>query len=120
MRYFSDDHHWVEVDGMSAVIGISAYAVSEIGEVNYVEAVASGTPLKAGRPLCVIESMKAAADLRSPVSGIVTEFNPALENEPSLLNTSPEKDGWLCKVTLADPSELESLMSEDEYRRRVK
>ena len=120
MRYYSEDHQWVDVDGVNAVIGISAYAVSEIGDVNFVEPLSVGAKVAAGCPLCVIESMKAAADVNSPVTGTVTAFNERLCTEPDLLSKSPEGEGWICKVTLDMPEELEVLMSEDAYRKMEK
>ena len=120
MRRFSEDHQWAELDGEFAVIGLSKYAAEEIGEVNFVELPECGQIVKAGEPLCVIESMKAAADVLSPLSGTVTEVNGLLASEPGLLNTAPEGDGWLCRIRLSSPEEADSLMGEDEYLRRMK
>jgi len=120
MRYFSEDHQWIDVNGTEGTIGISQYAADEIGEVNFVELPEIGSKLVAGAPLCVVESLKAAADLVSPVTGIVTEVNSCLTADPMLLNRSPEGEGWLCRVTLSMPEEVEVLMSEEAYLAKVR
>lgn len=120
MKLFSEDHQWAELDGAHAVIGLSRYAAEEIGEVNFVELPEVGGQVTAGAPLCVIESMKAAADVLSPLSGTVEEVNSVLASRPALLNSSPEDDGWICRISLSAPAEADSLMTEEEYRRRMK
>ena len=120
MKCFSEDHQWAEVNGEIAAIGLSRYAAEEIGEVNFVELPQVGMQVKAGEPLCVIESMKAAADVLAPLTGTVEAVNERLASEPALLNSAPEGDGWLCRIRLSSPEELKSLMSEEEYLRRMK
>ena len=120
MKLYSEDHQWAELDGAHAVIGLSRYAAEEIGEVNFVELPEVGAQVAAGQPLCVIESMKAAADVLSPLSGTVKEVNSVLGSRPALLNTAPEGDGWICRITLSAPAEADSLMTEEEYQRRMK
>ncbi|MGK6323303.1 glycine cleavage system protein GcvH [Sphingomonas sp. DT-51] len=114
-RYFTEDHEWIEVDGQTGTVGISDYAQGQLGDIVFVEAPDSGRSLSKGDEAAVVESVKAASDVYAPVSGTVTEGNPALADEPSLVNSDPEGEGWFFKLTLSDPSELESLMDETAY-----
>jgi glycine cleavage system H protein len=115
-RYFSEEHEWIEVDGGSATIGITAYAQEQLGDIVFVEVPAAGTQLAKGKEAAVVESVKAASDVYSPVSGTVTEGNAALEDDPALVNTSPEGDGWFFKLTISDPGELDGMMDEAKYK----
>jgi glycine cleavage system H protein len=115
-RYFTEDHEWIEVDGDTATIGITDYAQEQLGDIVFVEVPAAGTTLAKGKEAAVVESVKAASDVYSPVSGTVTEGNAALENDPALVNTSPEADGWFFKLTIADEGELDGLMDEAAYK----
>lgn len=115
-RYFTAEHEWIEVDGDAATIGITDYAQSQLGDVVFVETPQAGTQLTKGAEAGVVESVKAASDVYSPISGKVTEGNATLEDEPELVNSSPEEDGWFFKLTVADASELEGLMDEAAYK----
>jgi glycine cleavage system H protein len=115
-RYFTEDHEWIEVDGDSAMIGITDYAQSQLGDVVFVEMPAAGTKLIKGKEAAVVESVKAASDVFAPVTGSVIESNSALEDNPALVNTSPESDGWFFKLTIADAGELDGLMDEAKYK----
>ena len=115
-RYFTEDHEWIEVDGGTATIGITDYAQEQLGDIVFVEVPAAGTTLAKGQEAAVVESVKAASDVYSPVSGTVTEGNAALENDPALVNTSPEADGWFFKLTIGDEGELDGLMDEAAYK----
>lgn len=117
MKKFSKSHEWVEVEGKTAVVGISNHAQEELGDVVYVDLPEPGKEVKKGEVLCTIESVKAAADVYSPVSGKVLEVNKNLEEKPELVNESPESDGWLVKLEIVDESELSNLMDEEEYRK---
>ncbi|MBB3347094.1 glycine cleavage system protein GcvH [Sphingomonas citri] len=114
-RYFTEDHEWIEVEGQTGTVGISDYAQGQLGDIVFVEAPDSGRSLSKGDEAAVVESVKAASDVYAPVSGTVTEGNPALADEPSLVNSDPEGEGWFFKLTLSDPSELEALMDETAY-----
>jgi glycine cleavage system H protein len=114
--YFTKDHEWLRVDGGSATVGITDYAQNALGDVVFAEVPAAGTVLAKGKEAAVVESVKAASDVYSPVSGTVTEANAALEADPALVNTAPEGDGWFFKLTLSDPSELDGLMDEAAYK----
>lgn len=116
MIRFSDEHVWVRVEGNTGVVGITDYAQDTLGDVVFVELPDIGKPLDARSVAGVVESVKAAADVYAPVSGVVTEVNEALRADPSLVNTSPQDAGWLYKVQLVEPAELEALMDENTYR----
>lgn len=114
-RYFTQDHEWIEVDGDAGTVGITDYAQGQLGDITFVELPEAGSALKKGDAPCVVDSVKAASDVYAPVSGTVTESNGALEGEPELVNTDPENGGWLFRLTLSDPSELEGLMDKAAY-----
>ena len=115
-RYFTQDHEWIEVDGDAATIGITDYAQGQLGDVVFVELPEAGASFAKGDEAAVVESVKAASDVYSPVSGTVTQGNPALEDDPALVNSAPEGDGWFFKLTIADTSELDGLMDESAYK----
>jgi glycine cleavage system H protein len=114
-RYFTEDHEWVDVDGDIGTVGISEYAQSQLGDIVFVDVPADGKALTKGDEAAVVESVKAASDVYSPVSGTVTEGNPALADTPGLVNEAPESDGWFFKLTLSAPDELNGLMDETAY-----
>ena len=115
-RYFTEEHEWIAVDGDIATIGITDYAQGQLGDIVFVEVPSAGTQLAKGQEAAVVESVKAASDVYSPVSGTVTEGNPALADDPALVNTAPEGDGWFFKLTIADAGELDGLMDEAGYK----
>lgn len=115
-RYFTDEHEWIEVDGTSATVGITDYAQSQLGDIVFVETPDAGKKLSKGGDAAVVESVKAASDVYAPVSGTVTEGNPALADDPALVNSDPEGEGWFFKLTLDDPSQLDGLMDADAYK----
>jgi len=114
--YFTREHEWIAVEGDSATVGITDYAQAQLGDIVFVEVPPAGTPVEKGKEAAVVESVKAASDVYAPVSGTVTEANGALADDPSLVNSSPEDDGWFFKLTLADPSELDGLMDAAAYK----
>lgn len=114
--YFTQDHEWIAVDGTTATVGITDYAQSQLGDIVFAEVPAAGTKVEKGKEAAVVESVKAASDVYAPVTGEVVEGNGALTDDPSLVNTAPESDGWFFKLTLADPSELDGLMDEAGYK----
>lgn len=114
-RYFTEDHEWVDVDGDTGTVGISDYAQGQLGDIVFVDVPEAGKQLGKGDEAAVVESVKAASDVYSPVSGTVTEGNAALAEDPSLVNSDPEAGGWFFKITLSDPAELETLMNEAAY-----
>jgi glycine cleavage system H protein len=114
-RFYTEDHEWVEVDGETATVGITDYAQGQLGDIVFVETPEEGRAVKKGDEAAVVESVKAASDVYSPVSGVVIEGNAALADNPALVNEDAEGEGWFFKLTLADASELDSLMDEAKY-----
>ena len=115
MKYFTEDHEWVEVNGNEATVGISEYAVDELGDISFIELPEEGDDFIIGDRLGSIEAEKGTCDLYSPISGSVSIVNETLVDDPSLVNESPEDKGWLCKLTNFDSSELDDMMDEDDY-----
>jgi glycine cleavage system H protein len=118
--YFTREHEWIKVDGDTATVGITDHAQEALGDIVFTEVPESGKQLAKGQEAAVVESVKAASDVYSPVSGDVTEGNQAVADDPSLVNSDPEGEGWFFKIRLADSSELEGLMDEGAYRDWVK
>ena len=114
-RYFTEDHEWVDVDGDIGTVGISEYAQEQLGDIVFVDVPEDGKELTKGDEAAVVESVKAASDVYSPVSGTVLEGNAELTDTPGLVNEDPEGDGWFFKLTLSDPDELKGLMDEAAY-----
>jgi len=114
-RYFTQEHEWIDVDGETGTVGISDYAQGQLGDVVFVDVPQDGRQLGKGDEAAVVESVKAASDVYAPVSGTVIEGNGALADEPALVNSDPEGEGWFFKLTLSDPSELDELMDETAY-----
>ena len=114
--YFTREHEWLAVDGETATVGVTDYAQAQLGDVVFVELPDAGRVVAKGKEAAVVESVKAASDVYSPVSGTVSESNPALEGEPALVNSSPETDGWFFRLTLSDTSELDGLMDAAAYK----
>jgi glycine cleavage system H protein len=119
MKYYSEDHEWVELIGDEAVIGISEYAAETLGEVTYVELPGEEDDFIIGDTLGVVESDDASVDIYAPISGTVIAVNDALEDEPGLISDSPEEKGWLCRLADIDSSELDDMMNEDAYLKYV-
>jgi glycine cleavage system H protein len=118
-RYFTEEHEWIEIDGDTATVGITDHAQSQLGDIVFVEVPQPGTALAKGKEAAVVESVKAASDVYSPISGTVSEGNAAIENDPALVNADAEGAGWFFKATIADPAELNGLMDEAAYREFV-
>jgi glycine cleavage system H protein len=114
LRY-SEEHEWVAVVGAVATIGITDYAQEELGDIVFVELPAVGAALQRAQPLGVVESVKAVSDVYAPVAGTVTEVNDALADHPEIINEDPYGKGWMVRVTLAAPSELDGLMTAQQY-----
>jgi glycine cleavage system H protein len=116
---YTKEHEWIKADGATGTIGITDYAQHELGDVVFVELPKVGTQLKAGQSLGTIESVKAVSEIFTPVSGEVTETNPALVDEPEKINSDPHGSAWLIKIRLADPKEPASLMDGAAYEAYV-
>lgn len=115
-RYFTDEHEWIEVNGNEAVVGITDYAQSQLGDIVFVEIPAAGTAVTKGGDAAVVESVKAASDVYAPFSGTVIAGNDALNDDPSLVNSDPEGEGWFFRLTLEDASQLDGLMDAAAYK----
>lgn len=115
-RYFTDEHEWIDVSGDIATVGITDYAQEQLGDIVFVELPEEGKSFTKGDDAAVVESVKAASDIYAPASGEVVEVNGALEDEPALVNSDAEDEGWFFKLRLTDPSELDALMDEAAYK----
>jgi glycine cleavage system H protein len=113
---YAETHEWIRIDGDTGTVGITDHAQNELTDIVYVDPPKVGAAVAAGQPAAVVESVKAASDIYAPVDGEVIEVNEALSAEPALVNTAPYENGWLFKVRLANPSQLDALKSPDEYR----
>jgi glycine cleavage system H protein len=116
---FTKDHEWVRLDGDLAVVGITDYAQSQLGDIVYVELPELGRGIEQGGEAAVVESVKAASDVFAPLSGEVVEVNEALAVDPGKVNADPMGEGWFWKMRPTDPTQVESLMDEAAYRRFV-
>ncbi|CDH50821.1 glycine dehydrogenase [Lichtheimia corymbifera JMRC:FSU:9682] len=114
-KRYTDDHEWISVEDGVGTIGITDYAQKALGDVVFVESPVVGNKVETKQQIGAVESVKAASDIYSPVEGEIVNVNEALENEPSLINTSPEEEGWLAKIKLSNPEQIESLMDEKAY-----
>jgi glycine cleavage system H protein len=115
LRY-SSDHEWVRVDGTTVTIGITEYAQDALGDVVFVELPDSGLDVAAGESFSEVESTKSVSDIYAPVTGSISEINDSLESQPELLNSDPYGAGWICRIEVSNPSELEGLMDAEAYR----
>jgi glycine cleavage system H protein len=114
--YFTNEHEWIRVEGDTATVGISNHAQEQLGDIVFAEVPEAGRRLAKGQEAAVVESVKAASDVYAPVSGEVIEGNQAVADDPALVNSDPEGQGWFFKLKLDNPSELDGLMDEGAYR----
>lgn len=117
---YTKDHEWVRLDGDTATIGITSYAAEQLGDVVFVELPKVGRVVKKGEGAAVVESVKAASDVYSPVSGEVTDTNSALEENPGSVNESAEDGGWFAKLKVVDKGEVDGLMDDAAYKEFLK
>ena len=117
--YFTDEHEWIRLEGATATVGITQHAQEQLGDLVFVDLPKVGAALKKGGASVVVESVKAASDVYAPADGTVTEVNAATAADPQLVNSAPQSDGWLWKMTLTDPSQLEVMMDEAAYLKMV-
>jgi len=116
---FTEEHEWIRVDGDVATVGITEYAQKQLGDVVFVEVPDAGKQLEQGDDAAVVESVKAASEIFSPVTGEVTAGNPVLEDAPATINNDAEGDGWIFKMTIVDATELDDLMDTAAYKSYV-
>lgn len=119
MKYYTEDHEWVEISGDEATIGISEYAAEELGEITYVELPEEDDDFIIGDRLGEVESDKTSCDIYSPISGTISQINENLADDLNLINESPEDKGWLCRLINFDSSELDDMMTEDAYLKYI-
>jgi glycine cleavage system H protein len=117
---YTDQHEWVRVEGDEATVGITKYAAEQLGDVVFVEVPEAGRSLAQGGDAAVVESVKAASEVYAPIGGEVTAANAELTGDPAKVNADPEGEGWFFKLKLADKSQLEKLMTADQYAEFVK
>ena len=116
---YTKDHEWVRVEGNVAIVGITDFAQSELGDIVYVEVETEGEELGKEEIFGSVEAVKTVSDLYLPVSGKIVEFNTALEANPESVNANPYGDGWMIKIEMSDASEVEGLLSADEYQNLI-
>ncbi len=116
---FTKEHEWIKIDGDTALIGITDYAQSELGDIIFVELPEVDDSFANNDVFGTIEAVKTVADLFMPVSSKIIEVNSNIEDSPELINTHPQSDGWIVKVSIEDASELESLLTLDEYKKMI-
>ena len=114
LRY-TKDHEWVRIDGDEAIVGITDFAQRELGDIVYLEVETTGKTLEAGAVFGTVEAVKTVSDLYLPVSGTINELNPALANSPELINTDPYGEGWMIKMKVNNPADVEKLMDAPAY-----
>ena len=114
-KKYTKEHEWVEVDGDIATVGVTNHAQESLGDIVFIDLPTVGKEVKSNEELCVIESVKAASDIYAPIDGEVIEINNNLNDDASIVNQDPEKEGWIFKMKIADPNQYNSLMSLDEY-----
>ena len=118
-RKYSSSHEWVLLEEHKAIIGITDFAQDELGDIVFFELPNAGTDLNKGEVFGLVESIKAVSDLYAPVSGKVIEVNPTLESAPEQVNDDPYSSGWMLKVELQNPSELDYLLSSEDYQKQT-
>jgi glycine cleavage system H protein len=116
---FTEDHEWAELDGEIITVGITEYAQSQLGDIVYVELPDVGRTLDQGEETAVVESVKAAGDVTSPVTGEVVEVNDVLNDEPEIVNQDPENEGWFFKIKMMEPDQFSELKDKDSYKQLV-
>ncbi len=116
---YTEEHEWLRVEGDTAEIGITDYAQGELGDIVFVELPSVGDKVERGDSFGTIEAVKAVSDLYAPITGKVTEVNESLEDDPTIINRDPYVDGWMIRVEISDPSEVEKLLSADAYKNSI-
>jgi len=117
--YYTNEHEWLRVEGDVAIIGITNYAQEQLGDLVFVELPEVGKKVSKGDDAVVVESVKAASEVYAPIAGEIVEINDGLSADPALVNSSAEADGWLIKMKIADPSELDALMNLEAYNAHI-
>lgn len=117
--YFTNDHEWIRVEGDTATVGITNYAQEQLGDLVFVDLPKVGKTLSQGGACVVVESVKAASDVYAPADGSIIAVNDALQSDPAIVNAAPESNGWLWKMTLSAPAQLDAMMNEAAYLKMI-
>ena len=117
--YYSEEHEWIAVDGNTGTVGITDFAQEQLGDIVFAEVTKENEEVTKDDEVAVVESVKAASDIFSPVSGRISEVNVLLENTPETINSDPLENGWIFKITITNPNELDDLMDLDSYNKFV-
>ena len=117
--YYSEEHEWIAVDGNTGTVGITDFAQEQLGDIVFAEVTKENEEVTKDDEVAVVESVKAASDIFSPVSGRISEVNVLLENAPETINSDPLENGWIFKITITNPNELDDLMDLDSYNKFV-
>ena len=118
--YYSEEHEWITVDGNTGTVGITDFAQEQLGDIVFAEVTKANEQVTKDEEVAVVESVKAASDIFSPVSGLISEVNVLLEDAPETINSDPLENGWIFKITITNPDELDDLMDLDSYNEFVK
>lgn len=113
--YFTKDHEWIKIENNTGIVGITKYASEQLGDIVFVELPEKGSQAEKGKDIAVVESVKAASEIYSPVSGIIIDTNENLNDAPEVVNEDPSGDGWFYKIEITNSEEISDLMSEQEY-----
>ena len=117
--YYSEEHEWITVDGSTGIVGITDFAQEQLGDIVFAEVTKANEEVTKDEEVAVVESVKAASDIFSPVSGLISEVNVLLEDAPETINSDPLENGWIFKITVTNPDELDDLMDLDSYNKFV-
>ena len=117
--YYSEEHEWITVDGNTGTVGITDFAQEQLGDIVFAEVTKVNEEVTKDEEVAVVESVKAASDIFSPVSGLISEVNVLLEDAPETINSDPLENGWIFKITITNPNELDDLMDLDSYNKFV-
>ena len=117
--YYSEEHEWITVDGGTGIVGITDFAQEQLGDIVFAEVTKANEQVTKDEEVAVVESVKAASDIFSPVSGLISEVNVSLEDAPETINSDPLENGWIFKITITNPDELDDLMDLDSYNKFV-
>ena len=117
--YYSEEHEWITVDGSTGIVGITDFAQEQLGDIVFAEVTKANEQVTKDEEVAVVESVKAASDIFSPVSGLISEVNVLLEDTPETINSDPLENGWIFKITITNPDELDDLMDLDSYNKFV-
>lgn len=117
--YYSEEHEWITIEGNTGTVGITDFAQEQLGDIVFAEVTKANEEVTKDEEVAVVESVKAASDIFSPVSGLISEVNVLLEDTPETINSDPLENGWIFKITIANPDELDDLMDLESYNKFV-